>query len=317
MLLKDTYKLGNNNDFNLIVYYDPDASNPWTKIKIGKSIKGREDSKYLRDNNAAILKLLLDQARINGSYIGPNDLPENWPRDDYKIGFTYYRAIRNFLGEYSYRLKTQNARNGGVCFDLANVVPITGENVTAPIETIQIKKEDSIPKTHPVSTDSYPDINSDKKAIYNILILDDSTEILEMLEQSLNSEIDKDDKCPYKIRIISVSKSTDAIVESNNTTIDVYVFDVVRGVFLSSQVSPYDYFGFDLIRLLLREKPNIQIKSKFYIFSKLPAEIVRKEFEGTPIEYYSKITTSPHRISEAIKQYLDDIYLREMHSNER
>ena len=36
-MLKETYKLGESDEFNLIVYYDPDASNPWTKIKIGKS----------------------------------------------------------------------------------------------------------------------------------------------------------------------------------------------------------------------------------------------------------------------------------------
>ena len=154
-----------------------------------------------------------------------------------------------------------------------------------------------------------------QKAVYKIIILDDTNEFLEILTQSLYSEIEKDDNCPYDIRIIPVTKSIDAITASQNNTIDIYIFDVVRGALLSSQVSEYDYFGFDLIRLLLKEKPNILTKSKFVIYSKLPSVIVRKEFENSQIEYYSKLSESPEKLAGRIKKYLDELYLCEMHCN--
>ena len=139
-MVKDTYKLGKNDEFNLIVYYDPDAANPWTKIKIGKSVNGKESNQFLQENNAAILKLVLDQAQINSSFIGMHDLPDDWPKNDYKLGFTFYRTIRTFLGDYSERLITQKARYGGVSFDLENVTVIKGETAVPPAETTILKE---------------------------------------------------------------------------------------------------------------------------------------------------------------------------------
>ncbi len=150
-MLKDTYKLGENEEFNLIVYYDPDAANPWAKIKIGKSVNGKESDQYLKENNAAILKLVLDQAQVNKSYIGIYDLPDDWPKNDYKLGFTFYRTIRTFLGEYSERLITQKARYGGVSFDLENVTVIKGETVLPPAETTILKEVENL---HPSKSQS-------------------------------------------------------------------------------------------------------------------------------------------------------------------
>ena len=146
-MFKDTYKLGKKDEFNLIVYYDPDAANPWTKIKIGKSVDGKESNQYLKENNAAILKLVLDHAQINSSLIGKYDLPDDWPETDYNLGYSFYCAIRKFLGDYSYRLITQKARYGGVGFDLENVTIIKEERVLPPAETTIKKDVEIIPTT--------------------------------------------------------------------------------------------------------------------------------------------------------------------------
>ena len=149
-MLKDTYQFGNNNEFSLIVYYDPEDKSPWTTVQVGKSINGIEENKHLIENNAAVLKFILDQAREYNRYVGWRNLPENWPKE-YKCDFTNYRAIRAFLGEYQSRLHSQNSRNGGVCFDLSHVTCIIEEPVAPPqsVKVIKkIKKEDisSTPK---------------------------------------------------------------------------------------------------------------------------------------------------------------------------
>ena len=153
-MLKDTYQFGNNNEFSLIVYYDPEDKSPWTTVQVGKSINGIEQKKHLIENNAAVLKFILDHARENNRYVGTRDLPENWPKG-YKCDFSIYRAIRTFLGEYKSRLDSQNSRNGGVCFDLSHVICIMEEPVTPP-QSVKVIKEEDISSTPKDEEDNRP-----------------------------------------------------------------------------------------------------------------------------------------------------------------
>ena len=128
---KDTYRLDDKNEFDLIVYYDPGSKKPWETVIVRKSVNGIVDKKYLKEKNAAILKFILDNANEDHRFLGSNDLPSDRPKG-YNLGFSVYRAIRGFLGNYSDRIITEPSRNGGVYFDITNVICIRGETVSPP-----------------------------------------------------------------------------------------------------------------------------------------------------------------------------------------
>lgn len=169
-----------------------------------------------------------------------------------------------------------------------------------------------------------------KRVIYNILSLDDNYDVLEMLEKSLNLEVEKDHFCPYEIRTINASNIIQAISLSKDFTIDVYIFDVVKKAPSNDKDAP---FGIQLIEMLLEDKPNILTKSQFFIYSKLPSEMTRKEFDKSKIEFYtkqsvsqqqmakidfySKLTISPQQMAKIVKQYLDQLFFDELHPTNR
>ena len=288
-------KLSKDDSFIIRINYVTDGTTigEYDSVQVSKLKNNIICKEHLSRTSAAVLKCAYDysKGRHKGHYIShtPN-APLQWPLCT-EVRPRNYKEIIVFLEDYAcYFVYTKSK---GVYW---NPNPtLTHEPTVTPIETETIYKY------------QIPSQDIHQKAVYKIIILDDTNEFLEMLTQSLYSEIEKDDNCPYDIRIIPVTKSIDAITESQNNTIDIYIFDVVRGALLSSQVSEYDYFGFDLIRLLLKEKPNILTKSKFVIYSKLPFVIVRKEFENSQIEYYSKLSVSPEKLAGRIKKYLDEL----------
>ncbi|MBQ3560090.1 MAG: DUF4365 domain-containing protein [Agathobacter sp.] len=150
---------------------------------------------------------------------------------------------------------------------------------------------------------------------YTIIIVDDVQEQLDMLREEIENLFDIEER--YSVRILAVSKATDVIVESQNVDIDVFVLDVARNESLKWQTSKYDYFGYDLYKLLVNEKPNVLIRSKFYVLSRLPLTTLRNEFDGADVTYLRKQTTSNAKVAHLIKEYLDNLYLRESMSDNK
>lgn len=148
---------------------------------------------------------------------------------------------------------------------------------------------------------------------YNIILLDDMQEQLDMLEEEIQALVDSDSR--YNVRILSVTKAIDVVIGSQNIDIDVFVLDVARNQSLKWQTKQFDYFGYDLYKQLVAEKPNVLIKSKFFILSKLPTATVRKEFEGADVVYLRKQTTSNAEVARQIKEYLDLLYMEENSKN--
>lgn len=150
---------------------------------------------------------------------------------------------------------------------------------------------------------------------YTIIIVDDVQEQLDMLREEIENLVDIEER--YSVRILAVSKATDVIIESQNVDIDVFVLDVARNESLKWQTSKYDYFGYDLYKLLVNEKPNVLIRSKFFVLSRLPLATLRNEFDGADVTYLRKQTTSNAEVAQLIKDYLDNLYLREIMSGNK
>lgn len=149
---------------------------------------------------------------------------------------------------------------------------------------------------------------------YTIVIVDDVQEQLDMLKEEIENLIDTEER--YRVRVLAASKASDVIIGSQNIDVDVYVLDVARNESLKWQTSKYDYFGCDLYKLLVNEKPNVLIKSKFFVLSRLPITTLRNEFGGADVTYLRKQTTSNAEVAQLIKKYLDKLYLRETINND-
>lgn len=152
-----------------------------------------------------------------------------------------------------------------------------------------------------------------RKWKFNIVILDDVEEQLEMLKNEIEEQIDN--KKPYYVHIDALTKTTDVILMSEGMDIDVFVLDVAREQSLKWQTKIYDYFGYDLYKLLVTEKPNVLTKSKFYILTRLPVQTVMKEFEGADVVYLPKQKTSNAEVAQQVIDYLDKVFFNEQVAN--
>ena len=141
---------------------------------------------------------------------------------------------------------------------------------------------------------------------YNVLLLDDNSEHLEILKEELDHVSDNESR--YEIRVFTVTKSTEVIEEAIGRDFDVYILDVARAANHKWQTGAYDYYGLDLYRLLIQEKPNILVKSRFFVYSKLPKDYVMTEFGDAGIDFYRKQDTSPEKMARIVKDHLDDLY---------
>ncbi len=218
-----------------------------------------------------------------------------FPFDNLKIVPTDKKAISSF-----------KSRDDGFV-DAFNLIKISlqrfceDNNKTTLDEFATIKQKNIKDKKISLST-TY----KHKKWNYNIIILDDVEDQLEMLENQINLLVDKEER--YGVRIFCATKATEVIYNSQNIDIDVFILDVARKGSIKWQTRNFDYFGYDLYNQLITEKPNVLVKSKFYILSKLPEETVLKEFDGADIVYLSKQTHSNEEVAKIVKEYLDSIY---------
>lgn len=150
---------------------------------------------------------------------------------------------------------------------------------------------------------------------YTVIIVDDVEEQLEMLREEVENLFDTEER--YSVRVLAASKSSDVIITSQNIDIDVFVLDVVRNESLKLQTSKFDYFGYDLYKILANEKPNVLVRSEFFVLSRLPISTLRNEFDGANVTYLRKQTTSNAEVAKLIKECLDKRYLQENMNDDR
>lgn len=165
--------------------------------------------------------------------------------------------------------------------------------------------------------DSKKNFLNEKKAYqqtwkYNIVLLDDMEEQLDMLKEEMNTLFDNEPR--YSVRVFPCQSSVEVINKSHNMDVDVYVLDVARKPSKKWQTKELDYFGRDLYEQLITEKPNILVKSKFYIFSRLPMAAIRKEFDGVDVMYFQKQKYSIAEMARTVKAYIDVLFERESSS---
>lgn len=147
---------------------------------------------------------------------------------------------------------------------------------------------------------------------YNIVLLDDMEEQLDMLKEEMNTLFGAELR--YTVRVFPCQSSVEVINKSHNMDVDVYVLDVARKPSKEWQTKELDYFGRDLYEQLITEKPNVLVKSKFYIFSRLPMTAIRKEFDGVDAMYFQKQKYSIAEIARTVKAYIDVLFERESSS---
>ena len=56
------------------------------------------------------------------------------------------------------------------------------------------------------------------------------------------------------------------------------------------------------------------MKSKFYIYSRLPLATILKEFNGAEVEYFQKQKNSNAEMAKIVKNHIDMIYKKESES---
>ena len=169
------------------------------------------------------------------------------------------------------------------------------------IETSKYKNEKN--------ADNLEDVFQQQKWKYTIVLLDDMEEQLEMLKDELNALFNLEFR--YEVRVFAFKHSIDVILESHNMYVDVYVFDVARKPFHKWQTKEFDYFEYDLFKQIVTEKPNVLVKSKFYIYTRLPMSTIIREFDGADVECLQKQTQSIAEMARIVKEYIDFLYERE------
>ena len=225
-----------------------------------------------------------------------------FPFDDLKIVPTDKKAVASFKSRDDGFVDAFNSIKNALqkfCKDREKTNPDKSAYSSGIVEPKATKNEVSLLST------AY----EHKKWNYNIIILDDAEDQLEMLENQIKLLVDNEKR--YGVRIFCATKATEVIYNSQNTDIDVFILDVARKGTIKWQTRNFDYFGYDLYNQLVAEKPNVLVKSKFYILSKLPKETVMKEFEGSDIVYLNKQTICNADVAKIIKEYLDSLYLKE------
>lgn len=175
-----------------------------------------------------------------------------------------------------------------------------------------IYKAEILRSKNEVSKTSDKVVEQQQKWKYKIVLLDDIDEQLEMLKEEMNLLFDNETR--YDVQIFACKKSIEVILESHNMDVDVYVLDVARKPSHRWQTKEFDYFGYDLYKQIVTEKPNALVKSKFYIFSRLPITTVRQEFEGADVECLQKQTHSNAEMARRVKKYIDTLFDRESKS---
>ncbi len=86
----DKYELGEGNELTIKILYDPEDPGMWYNVKINKLNGDEETEEWLKENNAAVLKYMIETAaKQDKSFIGRND----WPKG-VNGGAKAYKQIR-------------------------------------------------------------------------------------------------------------------------------------------------------------------------------------------------------------------------------
>lgn len=149
---------------------------------------------------------------------------------------------------------------------------------------------------------------------YSIIMMDDVDEQLELLEHELREILYLETR--YVVDIISVSSSREVQEINQERDIDIFILDIaVKAVNRKSQMlGAHGYYGRELYTLLVKEKPNVQAKSKFIFYTKLPEESIALELRGIPrnnLEVWKKGKISHSRMAEIVKNHLDRLYIQD------
>lgn len=146
---------------------------------------------------------------------------------------------------------------------------------------------------------------------YRVLIMDDNLEQLNFLYQELNETFAN---MPYHVDILKATTPREVLYMNRDTDFDVFILDVARNPELTTQVSQYQDFGRDMLKRMLEERPNVKVKAKIIIYSRLKHDTIRNEFGGLDndldIEYIQKREASVIDIANAIKNHFDYLYHR-------
>lgn len=150
---------------------------------------------------------------------------------------------------------------------------------------------------------------------YRVLITDDNIEAREDLKKALKAQFDS--VIQYKIHVDEVISASEARLKSYDQHYDVYILDVVISEILEERISMYQPYGMDLVKAILTDTPNRDVKQLFIIYSKLSQETAQKEFDTETINlpkgnysivYYPKKKITPQKLAKLLKEYFDDDY---------
>ena len=306
--------------------------------KIGFTFSGKYREKYIKPIVEGLLKKGFSKEDI--FYDEWHDYLINGPHGDTLLRKIYYEQCncvvvllspdykeKNWTGKIEWTAVKElinNGRDNKICLlsvDSANIGDIDGlfqyQSIAKEIDDLSCDQSvNFIEKFYNSRILPFIKSNEDEKnkielkdqiATYNILILDDNREQLEIMQEELNNIFKNEIR--YDARTYSVTKSTEVIEEASRRDFEVYILDVARGSNHKWQTRAYDYYGIDLYNLLLKEKEDIIQKSKIIIYSRLPKNTVKHEFADANIDYYRKQEISPKQLANIVKDYIDEVFV--------
>ncbi len=148
---------------------------------------------------------------------------------------------------------------------------------------------------------------------YRVLIMDDDLEQLNFLYQVLIETFENE--TPYHVSVHKATTPNEVLHMNADTDFDVFILDVSRNPELLSQVKQHQDFGSDMLKRMLEDRPNVKIKAKFIIYSRLDRDAIIKEFEGVNdrlnIDYISK-KESIVNVANMVKNHFDYLYQRDI-----
>ena len=164
---------------------------------------------------------------------------------------------------------------------------------------------------------------------YTICIVDDDDEFRNNLRNMLNYEIKKNGL--YDCKIIDFINGNTARVYTRETNCDVIILDLVNEKPYNLKDDPFNssaiYFGSEYLDLILREKPDSIIATKFFIYSGVEKSVSRSEVlkflkhHDIDISFYTKATFNEstqvknHMIVSDIISYLNDLFYKDIMPN--
>ena len=191
---------------------------------------------------------------------------------------------------------------------------------------------------HPDPTTVYATLLYPKeKWAYKICIIDDDEEYRNTLKSLIEERIKNN--CLYNCVVKVFANGNSARTKTDEINFDVFVLDVVNendqlqlddstdkaNLYLGAEeVTKGVYFGADFINLILKVKPDAEVSTKFFVYSKLQKSLSMKQFNkdlsnnDIDISYLSKeiekknTAHSNQRLVNDIISYLDDLYLNEI-----